>query len=139
MKNKSKSIILLCITICFLLFNVGLLFLIQLYKTELNNVKHRLEHLESIEFMFDESKGITINRFKYEQYSIGNSPIYVGSNDGNIIPILSITDQPKLVVGLNQNMCRPCVEAVFNDVKEFFSWFRNQSKHFMYCWYRTTF
>lgn len=120
MKNKSKSIILLCITICFLLFNVVLLLLIQLHKNELNNVRHELEHLESIEFMFDEYKRITINRFKYEQYNIGNSSIYMGSNDANIIPILSITDQPKLVLGLNQNMCRPCVEAVFNDVKEFF-------------------
>ncbi len=44
----------------------------------------------------------------------------MGSNNVNIIPILSIIDQPKLVLGLNQNMCRPCVEAVFNDIKEFF-------------------
>ncbi|MCD7933205.1 MAG: hypothetical protein LUH15_18655 [Tannerellaceae bacterium] len=36
------------------------------------------------------------------------------------MPIHSITNQPKLVVGLNQNMCRPCVEGVFNDIKEVF-------------------
>ena len=90
MKNKTKSIILLCITICFLLFNVVLLLLIQLHKNELNNVRHELEHLESIEFMFDEYKRITINRFKYEQYNIGNSSIYVGSNEANIIPIFSV-------------------------------------------------
>lgn len=124
MKYKSKQIILICITVCILLFNISLLLSIQLNKIELNKAKHKLEHFENIEFMFEESKRITVNRFKYEQYQIGNSLIYKGSNATNIMPILSITDQPKLVLGLNQNMCRPCVEAVFNDVTEFFPDFK---------------
>ncbi len=60
MKNKTKSIILLCIAIFFLLFNVVLLLLIQLHKNELSNVRHELEHLENIEFLFDE---VTIQPF----------------------------------------------------------------------------
>ena len=31
-----------------------------------------------------------------------------------------MADQPKLVLGLNQNMCSPCVYGVLEDLKEFF-------------------
>ncbi|WP_436417261.1 hypothetical protein KCV26_12700 [Petrimonas sulfuriphila] len=120
MKYKSTQIVLICIAVCFLLFNIGLLFLLQMHKYELNSTKHRLEHLENVEFMFKASKEITVTRFKYEQYSIGNSYIYSGSDKSELIPVHFITNQPKLVLGLNQNMCRPCVEGVFADVKEIF-------------------
>lgn len=120
MKKKTTQIILLCIAVCFLLFNAVSLFLLQMHKYELNSTKHRLEHLENVEFMFEASKEITITRFKYEQYSIGNLFFYLGANNNKLIPLHSITNQPKLVLGLNQNMCRPCIEGVFADVKEIF-------------------
>ena len=110
MKYKSTQIVLICIAVCFLLFNIGLLFLLQMHKYELNSTKHRLEHLENVEFMFKASKEITVTRFKYEQYSIGNSYIYSGSDKSELIPVHFITNQPKLVLGLNQKyvptMCR---------------------------------
>lgn len=125
MRNKSTHIFLLCIAACFLLFNIGLLFLVQMHKNELNNTKHKLEHLANIEFMFEASKETTITRFKYEQCYIGDSYIYLGSDNNKLIPMRSITDQPKLVLGLNQNMCPPCVEGVFADIKEVFPDFEN--------------
>lgn len=120
MRDKSTQIILKCIIACFLLFNIGLLFLNQQYKSELNNTIHKLEHLENIEIMFKVSKETTVARFKYEQCNIGNSTIYLGSDYKILTPVQSITDQPKLVIGLNQNMCRPCVEEVFASIKEIF-------------------
>jgi len=117
MKYKSTSIILTCISVCFLLFNIYLLLIIQINKHELANTKL---HLENVEFMFEVSKEITITRFKYEQCSISDSYIYAGSNNSEFIPINNITNQPKLVLGLNQNMCKPCVEGVFDNVKEIF-------------------
>lgn len=125
MKYKSTQVILICMTVCFLLLNICLLFLVQMHKYELNSARHKLEHLEGVEFMFETSKEITATRFKYDQCSIGNANIYVGSDNNTIFPIQSIIDQPKLVLGLNQNMCRPCVEGVFADVKEFFPDFEN--------------
>lgn len=125
MKNKSTQTILKCIVACFLLFNIGLLFLNQQHKSELNSTKLRLKHLEDIEIMFEVSKETTVARFKYEQRSIGNSTIYLGSDNKTLIPVQSITNQPKLVIGLNQNMCRPCVEGVFADIKEIFPDFKS--------------
>ncbi|MDR2040363.1 MAG: hypothetical protein LBQ60_20805 [Bacteroidales bacterium] len=120
MKNKSIQTILICVVVCFLLFNIVLLFFNQLYKRELNSMHHRSQHLKGIESMFEASKGITVTRLKYEQYNIGNTSVYLGSDKNTLIPVHSITDQPKLVLGLNQNMCRPCVEGIFTDIKEFF-------------------
>lgn len=120
MKNKSTQIVLKCTLAGFLLFNIGLLFLNQQYKNKLNSTKHKLEHLENIEIKFEVSKETTVTRFKYEQCSIGNSTIYLGSDNKRLIPVQSITDRPKLVIGLNQNMCRPCVEGVFAHIKEVF-------------------
>ena len=120
MKNKITQIILICVVVCFLVFNLGLLLLHQLNKNELNRVNHKVEHLAGVEFMYEASKETTINRFKYEQHSIGNTYVYLGSNNDVIVPVQSITDQPKLVLGINQNMCRPCVGGVFDDIKEFF-------------------
>ena len=105
MKNKSTQIVLKCTLAGFLLFNIGLLFLNQQYKNKLNSTKHELEHLENIEIKFEVSKETTVTRFKYEQCNIGNSTIYLGSDNKTLIPALSITDRPKLVIGLNQNMC----------------------------------
>lgn len=89
-------------------------------KNELYSTKHSLKHLENIEFKYEISKEITVTRFKYEQRRIGNLDVYIGSDNNILIPVRSIIDQPKLVLGLNQNMCRPCVEGVFGDVREFF-------------------
>jgi hypothetical protein len=80
----------------------------------------KLERLNSIEFRFEAFKEKTVSGFKYEQYYIGNVQIYVGSNKDKQIPVKSIADRPKLVLGLNQNMCRPCVEGVIANIKEFF-------------------
>lgn len=120
MKEKSTQIILKCIVACFLLFNIGLLFLHRQQKGELNNIMLKLKRSEDIEIMFEVSKETTVTRFKYEQRTIGNSSIYWGSDNKAFIPIQSITNQPKLVIGLNQNMCRPCVEDVFADIREVF-------------------
>lgn len=120
MKGKSTQIILKSVVACFLLFNVGLLFLNRQQKEELNNTKLKLKHLEDVEIMFEVSKETTVTRFKYEQRSIEGSDVYLGSDDKTLIPVQSITTRPKLVIGLNQNMCRPCVEGVFADIREVF-------------------
>lgn len=117
---KSTQIVLKSIVEFFLLFNICLLFLNQQQKEELHNTKLKLKHLEDIEIMFEVSKETTVRRFKYEQCSIGNSSIYLGSDNKTLIPVKLITNRPKLVIGLNQNMCRPCVDAVFADIREVF-------------------
>lgn len=120
MKNKSTQIVLKCTLAGFLLFNIGLLFLNQQYKNKLNSTKQKLEHLENIEIMFEVSKETTVTRFKYEQCNIGIQLSIYALITKPSIPALSITDWPKLVIGLNQNMCRPCVEGVFAHIKEVF-------------------
>ena len=79
-----------------------------------------MEYLNEIEFMFKLSKEITTQRFKYEQYIIGEIPVYLGVDNNTLLSILTIADQPKLVFGLNQNMCRPCVDGVLSDLKVYF-------------------
>lgn len=127
MNKKATKIVLVSIASCFLLFNIALLFLIQFYKVELIKLKQQLRNLENIELMFDRSNEIAITEFKYDQLSIGNSSIYVGSNTNSHIPLSAIVDQPKLAIGMNQNMCRPCVEGVFKNVKELLSDFETNS------------
>lgn len=125
MKEKSTQIILICTVACLLLFNIGLLLLNQLHKSELKSTKHSLKHLENIEIKFIVSKETTVARFKYEQLNIGNSSIYLGADNKTLFPVHSITDQPKLVIGLNHNMCRPCVEEVFAYMQEIFPDFKS--------------
>lgn len=120
MKNKSTQIILICVAFCLLLFNIGMLTVVKAHKDELTSANHRLEDLEKIDLKYDVTTESILSRFKYEQYSIPNSYIYEGSDKNKLIPILSIANQPKLVLGFNQNMCRPCVEGVFACVKEVF-------------------
>lgn len=120
MKNKSKKIILACVVLCLLLFNIGMLLVVQMHKKELASTTHKLRYVENIESMFDVAKEATLSRFKYEQISIPNSYIYEGSDKNKLTPIISIINQPKLVLGFNQNMCRPCVEGIFTNVKEVF-------------------
>ena len=121
MRKKLTYIILIFIAACFLLCNIGLLLLNQMNKIELHRVRHRLEHLEDVEFMYMASKEIRTVGFKYEQYSIANTFVFTGSDNSALIPVSDIAEQPKLVLGLNNNMCRPCVEGVFSDIKVFFS------------------
>jgi hypothetical protein len=80
----------------------------------------RMEYLKEIEFMFKISKEITTTRFKYEQHDLDNTYIYWGSDKNTLISVRSITDRPKLVLGLNQDMCSPCVLEVLEALKEFF-------------------
>ncbi len=120
MNGKSTQLILKCIAICFLLFNIGLLFLNQLGREELANTKLKLSHMEDVAFMYEVSKETTITGLKYEQRCIEDSCVYIGSNNKKIISVHSILDRPKLVIGLNQNMCRPCVEGVFANIKDVF-------------------
>ena len=123
MKNKSIQIILISIVICLLSCDFYLLYLHQQDKNRLERAIqsiNKLEHLKSIEFIFKAFKEKIASSFKYEQHYIGNIQIYVGSNRDKRIPVKSIVDSPKLALGLNQNMCRPCVEGVIADIKEFF-------------------
>ena len=107
MKNISTQIVLKSLVGCFLLFNVALLFSSQRSRLQLKEASHKIKELENTALKFDISKEITTSRFNYEQRKIGNSPVYIGSDDETLIPIHEITDRPKLVIGLNQNMCRP--------------------------------
>lgn len=127
MKSKSTQIVLLSTTICFMIFNIKLLLLTKEQSEALNNSKRQLIYLEHVEYMYDNSKDLAITRFKYEQYKIGDATIYMGSDNKTIIPILSIIDKPKLVLGLNRNMCRPCVEGAFTLLKEFYPDFESNS------------
>ena len=120
MKYKATQLILTGGVVCLLLCNICLLFVNQLSKNELHRVNHQIEHMRDVEYMFEASKEITVSRFKYEQYHIGGVFIYTGSDNNTLLPVRSVADQPKLVLGLNQNMCRPCVEGVFANIKEFF-------------------
>lgn len=124
MKGISTVFILKCVTACFLLFNVSLLFLNQQGKKELANEKLKVKHLEDVAFMYEVSKETTLTGFKYEQRRIEDSCVYIGSDNKTLIPFHTIVDRPKLVIGLNQNMCRPCVEGVFNSIKEVFPDFK---------------
>ena len=120
MKNISTQIVLKSLVGCFLLFNVALLFYSQRYRLKFKEASYKIKELENTSLKFDISKEITTSRFNYEQRKIGNSPVYIGSDDETLIPIHEITDRPKLVIGLNQNMCRPCVEGVFEEVRKVF-------------------
>ena len=94
MKNISTQIVLKSLVGCFLLFNVALLFSSQRYRLKLKEASYKIKELENTSLKFDISKEITTSRFNYEQR--------------------------KLVIGLNQNMCRPCVEGVFEEVRKVF-------------------
>ena len=120
MKSKSPQPFLIGIAVCLFIFNIGLLYLHQQDKNRLERAVQSINKLMDTEFLFEISKEVTATRFKYEQYKIGDAPIYIGSDNSSLLLVRSITEQPKLVLGLNQNMCRPCVEGVFADVKEFF-------------------
>jgi len=124
MKNKSTQILLICIAVCLLLCNISLLFLYQKSKNRLSRAVQSMNAIvnlkEDTKFFFDIFKELTITRFRYEQFSLGGTYVYTGLDKNTTQPVQNITDQPKLVLGLNQNMCRPCVEGVFSDIKEFF-------------------
>jgi len=123
MKTKSTQTLLICIAACLLLCNIGFLYLHHQDKNKMKRAVQsmsRLGHLKNVEFMFEASKEITRTRFRYEQYQIGNVLIYLGSDNNTLFPVLSITDHPKLVFGLNQNMCSPCIEGALKIIKEFF-------------------
>jgi hypothetical protein len=70
MKNKSIQIILVCVVVCFLVLNIGLLATNQQSKIELHRANLRLERLENVEFDFRLSKETTNLRFQYEQHNI---------------------------------------------------------------------
>jgi len=127
MKSKSAQTFLIYIAICLLLCNIGLLYLRQQDKNRLVRAIQSINRLESLKDKLDVSKEITVARLKYEQHHLDNTYVYIGSDNSTLIPINSVVDQPKLVLGLNQNMCRPCVEGVFANVKEFFSDFETNS------------
>ncbi len=122
---KLSKTILICTIICLLLFNFWLLHLHQQDKNKLGKFTqnmNRIEHLKEVEFMFKVAKEITATRFKYEQCSIdAGTHVYIGSDKNVLTPIHSIVDCPKLVLGLNQDMCSPCVYGVLDDLKSFFS------------------
>jgi len=120
MKSRYTQLILSGIVVCLLLFNINLIFRQQRDKNRLATVVQNMQRLNNVEFMFQDSKEITAKRFKYEQFNIGNVYIYTGSDKNAHMPIRSITERPKLVLGLSQNMCRPCIEGVLADLNEFF-------------------
>jgi len=127
MKNKSIQIFLVCVVVCFLFFNIRLQLIHQQNRNQLRRVNHKIEQLENIELKFILFKETTSLRYKYEQYNIGDTYIYLGSDNNTFTSFRSIADQPKLVIGLNQNMCRPCIEGVFAAIKEIFPDFEKNS------------
>ena len=123
MKSKSSQIVLICSSVCLLLFNIALLFLRHQDQDRLDRAvqsMNKLERLKNIELLFEISKEITIKRLRFEQHNLCNTSIYIGSDNHTILPLKSITTKPKIVIGLNQNMCSPCIEGVLRDLKEFF-------------------
>ena len=128
MKFKSIQFFLVGIIACLLICNIVLLHIHQQDKNRMEKVVENtngLEHLRGVEFMLKVANKITVTRFKYEQYDIGNANIYIGSNKNILLPIRNMVSQPKLVLGLNQNMCSPCVHGVLEDLKEFFPDYEN--------------
>ena len=121
MKTKSTYIILICIIICALLSNIRLLYLYKQNNIRMEAILKTMEHLTEIEFMHNISKELTISRITYEQHDISNAYIYIGSDKNALLPVSNIINRPKLVLGLNQNMCAPCILGVLDNIKEIFS------------------
>ena len=120
-----KQNVLIFVAIALLLLNISLLYLRQQDKSRLERAIVSFDRLEKhhsdVELMFYTSKELTVNRLKYEQHYLGNFNIYIGSNRDALMSVRAITDRPKLVFGLNQNMCSTCVDGALSILKEFFS------------------
>ncbi len=127
MKSRSLQIVLICVVICLALFNIKLLINIQNSNSDLEKAKNEIHLLENIEFIFQRFKDITMLSLEYDQFYIGESSMYIGSNNKTNVPITSIVDKPKLIIGLNQNMCLPCVKSAFEIIKEFYPDFESNS------------
>lgn len=127
MKSRSLQIVLICVVICLALFNIKLLINIQHSNSDLEKAKNEIHLLENIEFIFQRFKDITMLSLEYDQFYIGESSMYIGSNNKTNVPITSIVDKPKLIIGLNQNMCLPCVKSAFEIIKEFYPDFESNS------------
>lgn len=127
MKSKYLQFFLICVVVSFTLFNIKLLMTIHDCSDEVGKLKNEIEYLENIDFIFQRFKDITMLRFEYDLFHIGESNMYLGSNNKINVSITSIVDQPKLILGLNQNMCRPCVEGAFEIIKELYPDFETNS------------
>lgn len=128
MKAISTQKILIFLVVSLILFNAGLLYFRIQDKIMLERAMQsisRLAHLKDVKFQFDFSKEITITRFKYEQYYIGNVYIYTGSDKNTLMHVHNITNDPKLVLGLNRNMCIPCIDGTLENLKDFFPDYEN--------------
>ena len=99
MKTNSPQTILAIIAVCLLLFNINLLYLNHQNKNRLTRVAQdiqRLEYLKNVEYMLQDSKELTVARFNYEQFHIGDATVYIGSDRNAVMPLRRITEQPKL-------------------------------------------
>jgi hypothetical protein len=124
LKGKLTQMGLVITVACFLILNVVLIFMNQQQKGQLHDTKEEVKSLadqkEHAEFMFEIFKSSIQRGFEYNGQNIVESAIYYGSDSKTLIPLRSITDQPKLVIGLNQNMCAPCVESAFAEIEAIF-------------------
>ena len=124
LKGKLTQIGLVTTVTCFLILNVVLIFMNQEQKSRLRDTKEEVKNLadqkEHAKFMFEIFKSSIQRGFEYDGEDIVESAIYRGSDRKTLMPLRSITDQPKLVIGLNQNMCAPCVENAFAEIEAVF-------------------
>jgi hypothetical protein len=84
-----------------------------------------MDYLTEIEFMYTFSKELTASKITYEQHDVSNASIYMGSDKNALLPISDLINRPKLVLGLSQDMCAPCVLGVMETIKEIFPDFEN--------------
>jgi len=125
MKSKTTYIILISAIICSLISNIRLWHLYKQHTIKMEALLKTIDYLTEIEFMHTFSKELMISRIMYEQYDVSNAFTYIGSDNNMLLPIKDIINRPKLVLGLNQNMCAPCILGVLEAIKEIFIDFEN--------------
>lgn len=125
MKSKTTYILLTGIILCSLFSNVRLWNLYKQLTIRTEALLKTMDYLTEIELMHTSSKELTISKIRYEQHDVSNASIYMGSDRNALQPVRSIIDRPKLVIGLNQTMCAPCVLGVLETIKEIFLDFEN--------------
>ncbi len=125
MKLKITYIILIGIILCLFISNVRLWYLYKQHTLQTEALLKTIEHLTEVEFMHTVSKELTASKIMYEQHDVSNTSIYMGSDKKTRFPISDIIDCPKLILGLNETMCAPCILSVVETIKEAFPDFEN--------------
>ena len=120
MKAKSTYLILTVIIIGSLLTNIRLLHINRQNSIKMEAIVKTVDYLTEVEFMHTVSKELTVSRIMYEQHDVSGASVYFGSDKNALLPLRTIMDGSKLVLGLNQTMCAPCVHGVLDNNKEIF-------------------